>query len=211
MENNTLKRVTLEGEVWREYPLNPAYMISTHGRVWSTRSTLRSGHKPYGLLKITQEPAGYVATSILFTETGYGMKRIRVHRLVAQTFISNPDNLSDVNHIDGNKANNNLSNLEWVTHSDNIKKAYETGQRVAPTGIDHWMTGRKVKLETRLKQSEAKKGTKHPKFKGHYVINGQMFESANQAGIALKTSAMQILRRTKNPKFPSYQFIPIVT
>ena len=47
----------------------------------------------------------------------------RVHRLVALTFIDNPDNLPCVDHIDGNTFNNHVNNLQWLTHSDNIKKA----------------------------------------------------------------------------------------
>ena len=50
-----------------------------------------------------------------------------IHRLMATAFIPNPDNLSDVNHKDGNKLNNSLDNLEWCTHLENMKHAFKTG------------------------------------------------------------------------------------
>lgn len=53
-----------------------------------------------------------------------GVVRTTAHRLVAEAFIPNPDNLSEVNHIDSNRANNHVSNLEWVSHSENMKHAY---------------------------------------------------------------------------------------
>lgn len=54
-------------------------------------------------------------------------KSFRVHRLVAQSFIPNPDNLATVNHIDGNKLNNAVSNLQWMSQSDNMQHAFATG------------------------------------------------------------------------------------
>lgn len=53
-------------------------------------------------------------------------KRLLVHRLVAMTFIPNPQNLPEVNHIDKNKLNCNINNLEWCTRIDNLKDSYET-------------------------------------------------------------------------------------
>ena len=55
------------------------------------------------------------------------VKTITVHRLVAQAFIPNPDSKPEVNHIDGDKKNNNMSNLEWCTSSENVQHAVDTG------------------------------------------------------------------------------------
>lgn len=54
-------------------------------------------------------------------------KSFLVHRLVAETFIPNTDNKPCINHIDGNPRNNYVSNLEWVTYSENMKHAFKNG------------------------------------------------------------------------------------
>lgn len=68
------------------------------------------------------------------------VKRFLVHRLVALAFIPNPDKKPQVNHIDGNRKNNNSSNLEWVTRSENMIHAYKTGLQVPLKGELHQNT-----------------------------------------------------------------------
>lgn len=57
----------------------------------------------------------------------YVSSKQAVHRIVAQTFIPNPENKTQVNHKDGNKLNNHVDNLEWCTPSENVKHAFNTG------------------------------------------------------------------------------------
>lgn len=85
------------------------YQISTWGRVYNTE---------YGRFVAPQETAkGYLRVD-LFDANGY-RKHHKVHRLVAKAFIENPDNKPQVNHKDGNKRNNSITNLAWCTNSEN--------------------------------------------------------------------------------------------
>ena len=60
----------------------------------------------------------------------------RIHRMVAETFLDNPNNLTDVNHKDGDKSHNSVDNLEWCDRRDKIKHAYDTGLREIKRGAD---------------------------------------------------------------------------
>ena len=115
-----MERVMTKAEEWR--PINGTngkYEVSNKGRV----KTLRQ--RP-GMVKITKQKSGYLYAMI---EVDGKSKNCRVNRLVAQHFIPNPDNLPEVNHIDGNKENNYVNNLEWCTRSHNVLHSFDTGLR----------------------------------------------------------------------------------
>jgi hypothetical protein len=96
----------------------PNYEISTDGVV----SNIKTGKK----LVHTYNKKGYASVTLCNNET-YIRKQFRLNRLVAQAFIPNPENKSQVNHKDGKKSNNNVTNLEWTTPSENIKHGWATG------------------------------------------------------------------------------------
>ena len=92
------------------------YQISNFGNVKSLKRNI--------ILKPSSNGKGYLHI-ILYKNCK--SKVGRIHRLVAQAFIPNPENKPQINHIDGNKSNNNVNNLEWVTNSENQKHAFALG------------------------------------------------------------------------------------
>ena len=105
---------------WKNQELKPWYKVSNHGRLLRTKKS----------------------SSLIMPQTlcsGYPLAQFRTinctnlneytHRLVASLFLHNPDPkiYTEVNHIDGNKCNNHWSNLEWVTHEQNVDHAVRTG------------------------------------------------------------------------------------
>ena len=98
------------------------YRISKNGEVASIQ---RNGTvSDQRLIKPTISTNGYMKVSLRCNGKRYTRN---IHRMLAQTFIENKENLPCVNHIDGNKLNNSLLNLEWVSYSRNTQHAYDNG------------------------------------------------------------------------------------
>ena len=111
--------ISEEGEMWKPCPdFETKYLISSHGRIMGigTYNTCKKGellslHKKHGR-------NGYIQVQLF--DSGR-MRTIEVHTLVAKAFIPNPDNLPMVNHIDEDKTNNHVENLEWCTNQYNVR------------------------------------------------------------------------------------------
>jgi hypothetical protein len=116
------KAKTME-EIWKDVKgFEGLYQVSNIGRIKSLRKGL--------ILKSSINAAGYRHNT--FSVNG-SFKTLHLHRMLAIAFIENPNKYLVVNHKDGNKTNNNLDNLEWVTYSENTRHGYRIGLMKNPT------------------------------------------------------------------------------
>lgn len=120
-------------EIWKDIKgYEGLYQISNKGRVKSLSRFISSGKGKYKVEEKIKKPSKrmrkdgtcYMAV-VLYKNNKY--KNFYIHRLVANAFLENPDKKETVNHINGNKEDNIVENLEWNTYSENNNHAYITG------------------------------------------------------------------------------------
>lgn len=108
-------------EIWKDcVNYEDYFMVSNLGNVWSKRTNK--------ILSPTKSKTGYLYICTKFGGRLGEYKSIRLHRMVAMTFLDNPNNFPIINHIDGNKQNNCVDNLEWCTYSHNTLHAIKLGR-----------------------------------------------------------------------------------
>ena len=180
-------------EIWREVVgYEGLYAVSNEGRIKSLERSDRFGRKYASkMLSTKKNNRGYV--QIHLNKDGVCKMKL-LHRIVAEAFISNPDNLPQVNHKDENKENNNVENLEWC---DNLyNRRYGTGYQRSCEKHDY----------KAIALSHSKKVIK-------YDLNGNVVDtyiSAKEAGIQNKISDSYIRRncygKTKSVRGYIYQY-----
>lgn len=128
-------------EIWKDIiNFEGLYQISNLGNVKSLPKKVK---KKYGfrntkekLLKKVNHSAGYYIVGLKKNKRDY---KFFIHRLLAIHYIDNPNNFLCINHIDGDKQNNNLNNLEWCTKQENNKHAFKNNL-INNTGINNGMS-----------------------------------------------------------------------
>lgn len=103
--------------IMKEIKKYPNYFVTEEGLVFSSKTNK--------FLKFSYDQQGYQRVGLYVGNCK--TKTIKVHRIVAETFIENPLNKTDVNHINGIKSDNRVENLEWNTRSENVKHAFMMG------------------------------------------------------------------------------------
>ena len=164
--------------IWKDVPnYEGMYQVSSDGRVWSCEHTVNrcSGHPNIirgRLLAHTITSFGYC--NVTLSDVNHNQKRYGVHRLVAMAFIPNPENKPQVNHKDGNKLNNCVDNLEWVTGWENQYHAVINGLTSAWTPEHMQMMCECAKQKTAIPIK--------------CLTNGKLYSSYNEAARDLHIS-----------------------
>lgn len=125
----------MANEIFKPIPDFENYQVSDFGRVKAIERIKKNQYSSFivdeRILKPAKDKGGYLYVYLNGNKFSY------IHRLVAITFLDNPENKEQVNHIDGVKKNNFLNNLEWTTKSENVQHAYDIGLKTAIKGEDN--------------------------------------------------------------------------
>lgn len=196
-----------ETEVWKSHPDIPGIEVSTFGRVRTldrvTSSEKMTRFQKGRILKQYSVAGGYLQVSIKADEK-WAMKL--VHRLVAQTFIDNPESLPQINHKDCNTRNNNVENLEWCTPKYNCQYREKYGvSRTEAAGTPVFAINLSMlevsRFETQHQASQAlgvSQGNISSVIKGrHKYTHGFWFVNDDDKAVDLTNQKLQYIDKTR--------------
>lgn len=141
------------------------------------------------------KPLSYHISNAGYARVWIRGKNRSVHRLVAKTWIPNPAENPQVNHIDGDKLNNSASNLEWVTQSENQKHAYASGLQ----------TGYKISTPLTESHKRALCGSRWRNETRVYHAGGREFSKPEDAAECFGFNRQTFYNRAASPRFPDWK------
>ena len=131
------KRGDYNKDEWKEIPGFPGYEISIYGDVYFKGDVSGKLRRRSGICVQHRNRLGYYIVHI-------NGKTYYVHRLLAITYIENPENKKEIDHIDGNPSNNSLENLRWATHKENLNNSVSVEREInSHLGLPSNIKGRK--------------------------------------------------------------------
>lgn len=180
----------MKEEIWKDIKgYEGYYQVSNLGRI---KSLQRNGTIKKDRILKPNNVKGYL--QITLQKNGIKAYK-KIHRIVAENFITNINNKTEVNHIDGNKHNNCIENLEWVTKSENQKHAYKLGLNKS-----HGIKGEKNVLSKKIMQLDLEDNV--------IKIWGSMHDIERKLGIKYQNvyaCCKGIQNKTHNFKFKYYK------
>ena len=181
-------------EVWRAVVgYEGLYEVSSEGRVRSLdriaidRNGKRTRRLKGKMLRFNLGKHGHSKEYLRFTVSllrNAERWQAPVHRLVAEAFLPNPDDLPVVRHLDGDSTNNALSNLAWGTHQDNSDDAVEIG--ATPRGTQHWrskLNAEQARIIKRTSPSQAAAKDLAARFDVHYTTIRSIWQGKSWAWV----------------------------
>lgn len=146
----------MEKEIWKNIPGLGTYQASNLGRIRNNKPIASKTAKRKECLKTKVSRRGYEEVSISIDGKPYTKL---VHRLIAITFIDNPENKPEVDHIDSNKLNNRVDNLRWVTREENLQNDLYYGNKMksmlSQGSIKELIAIKEAKIAKLLKEVDA--------------------------------------------------------
>lgn len=185
-------------EIWKDIKgYEGKYQISNLGRIKSLsrfinnckENSLIGFYSKERIIKQSISKTGYYVCTLF--KNGKG-RTFKVHRLVAEAFIDNPNELPIINHRDGNKLNNSLDNLEWCDYSHNNKEAYKQGLKENNL---KWLIECNKKKRKRINQYDRE---------GNFI---KQWESIHEAEKKLKIYHINIIKVCKGERFTAGGYI----
>lgn len=187
-------------EIWKDIKdYEGLYQVSNLGRVRSLdrviNYNIENGKKVKRKGKILKQRSNWNNYLYIHFSKNSKIKLFIVHRLVAEAFIPNPNNLPQVNHIDGNKFNNRVDNLEWCTAKENIIHSWKMGLSKGYIHPKGKLTDYSRKLCKKVNQYD---------LDGNFICS---YNSISEASKNTKCSATDICACCKNRQKTSRNFI----